>query len=74
MHRSCLVNRVKGAPRTAGDSVLRFVGYCFGWIAFGLGYLWALFDAQNQGWHARIVGTYVFWLDPAARKKKCVTI
>jgi uncharacterized RDD family membrane protein YckC len=66
--------RVNGAPMSAGDSVLRYVGYWISSIILGLGYLWALFDSQSQAWHDKIAGTYVIKVAPDARKRKYVSI
>jgi uncharacterized RDD family membrane protein YckC len=63
------VIRVNGMSLSAGDAVLRFVGYWISSIFFGLGYFWALFDAQSQAWHDKIAGTYVVKVDPAKGKK-----
>lgn len=38
---------------------LRYVGFFISCIAFLLGVIWAAFDAQKQGWHDKIAGTYV---------------
>jgi len=38
---------------------LRFVGFVISCLVFLLGLLWAAFDAQKQGWHDKIAGTYV---------------
>lgn len=66
------VIKANGAPMTAGDSVLRFVGYWISGLFFGLGYLWALWDSESQAWHDKIAGTYVVETEPR-KKKKIVT-
>ena len=38
---------------------LRYVGFFISCAAFLLGVIWAAFDAQKQGWHDKIAGTYV---------------
>lgn len=38
---------------------LRYIGLIVSCIAFFIGVLWVLFDAQKQGWHDKIAGTYV---------------
>ena len=38
---------------------LRFVGFFISCIVFLLGVIWAAYDAQKQGWHDKIAGTYV---------------
>jgi len=53
-----LVRRNGGAP-TPGQATRR---YCFalaGTLAFGAGFLWALFDRDRQFLHDRLVGTRI---------------
>jgi uncharacterized RDD family membrane protein YckC len=38
---------------------LRFIGFFISCIVFLIGVIWAAFDAQKQGWHDKIAGTYV---------------
>ena len=38
---------------------LRYVGFFISCAALLLGVIWAAFDAQKQGWHDKIAGTYV---------------
>src|SRR6185503_18226266 len=38
---------------------LRFIGLVFAMLIFFVGVLWAAFDAQGQGWHDKLAGTYV---------------
>lgn len=48
-----------GTPITFIDALLRnVVGYTLSGI-FALGYIWALFDSEKQGWHDKIAGTTV---------------
>ncbi len=37
-----------------------FIGYSVSIMSFGLGFLWALFDANNEAWHDKIASTRVF--------------
>lgn len=53
------VVKVNGEPLSAGDVVLRYLGYYLNSIAFGLGWLWAMFDENRQGWHDKLAGTIV---------------
>lgn len=39
--------------------VLRYLGYYISVLPFYAGYLWALADERNQGWHDKIAGTVV---------------
>jgi uncharacterized RDD family membrane protein YckC len=50
-----------GSPITMGTAVIRYIGYIVNSIICGLpiGFIWAAFDAQKQGWHDKIAGTYV---------------
>ena len=36
-----------------------FIGYSVSTMSFGLGFLWALFDADNEAWHDKIAATRV---------------
>jgi len=38
---------------------LRYIGLIISCLAFFIGILWVAFDAQKQGWHDKIAGTYV---------------
>jgi len=38
---------------------LRYVGFFISCVVFLIGVIWAAFDAQKQGWHDKIAGTYV---------------
>ena len=38
---------------------IRYVGFVISAIALGIGFIWAAFDANKQGWHDKIAGTYV---------------
>src|SRR5262245_12088066 len=38
---------------------LRYVGFIISCVALFIGVIWAAFDAQKQGWHDKIAGTYV---------------
>lgn len=53
------VVKVNGAPLMTADVVLRVLGYWINGLFFGLGWFWALFDKDRQGWHDKIAGTYV---------------
>ena len=54
------VRRVDGSPVGYGGALLRTLGYLVS-IFFGsfLGFLWALWDKNNQTWHDKIAGTIV---------------
>ncbi len=63
------VIKTDGSPLVGGDVVLRFIGYWVSGVFFGLGFIWAAFDAQSQGWHDKIASTYVVVADEAKKKK-----
>ena len=39
-----------------------------GVFAFGLGYLWAIWDDRNQAWHDKLAGTVVVRADPLKQR------
>jgi uncharacterized RDD family membrane protein YckC len=54
------VVRADGAPLTYKLAALRhLVGYPLAIFAAGLGVVWMLFDARQQGWHDKLAGTIV---------------
>jgi uncharacterized RDD family membrane protein YckC len=57
---SVKVVRQDGEPLTFLRSALRGTfGYWVSGLIFGLGYLWALIDANNEAWHDKIFETWV---------------
>ena len=38
---------------------LRYIGFVISLVVLLIGVIWAAFDAQKQGWHDKIAGTYV---------------
>jgi uncharacterized RDD family membrane protein YckC len=65
------VIKIDGTPLNDGDALLRVFGYYVGQFSLGLGYLWAVFDNNNQGWHDKMANTYVI---VTKAKKKTVRI
>lgn len=53
------VVKTNGAPLTATDAALRYVGYYINTALMMLGWLWAAFDADRQGLHDKLAGTIV---------------
>jgi uncharacterized RDD family membrane protein YckC len=55
------VVKADGSPLTVGGAVVRYIGMLINSIIFGLpiGWIWAAFDANKQGWHDKMAGTYV---------------
>ena len=42
-----------------GKAFIRWIGRVIASIPCGLGYFWAIWDDQHQGWHDKIAGTVV---------------
>ena len=55
------VVKTDGSKLSVGAGVVRYIGMLVNSIIFGLpiGYIWAAFDAEKQGWHDKMAGTYV---------------
>src|SRR5262249_18526033 len=54
------VVRLNGAPMDYQTAFLRqIVGYSVSFIFFGIGMLWSLWDAKQQGWHDKLAQTIV---------------
>lgn len=53
------VIKTNDEPLTAADAILRYVGYYINSFVFMIGWLWALWDGEHQGWHDKIASTYV---------------
>ena len=53
------VVRTDGSPIDIGTAIIRYVGYVISIIPLGLGFMWAGWDSQKQGWHDKLAGTYV---------------
>jgi uncharacterized RDD family membrane protein YckC len=53
------VIKTDGTKITDAEAVLRYVGYLINTPIILLGWLWAMFDGRNQGWHDKIANTYV---------------
>lgn len=41
------------------QSIIRFLGYFISSFFMGIGFVWIIFDKQNQGWHDKLAGTVV---------------
>jgi uncharacterized RDD family membrane protein YckC len=54
-----IVDVATGGTPTIGRLTLRYVGYLVAALPLGLGFLWALWDRQRQGWHDKMAGTLV---------------
>jgi len=53
------VIKVNGEPLQAADVIVRYIGYYINSIVFGIGWFWAIWDKDKQGWHDKLAGTYV---------------
>jgi uncharacterized RDD family membrane protein YckC len=52
------VIKMNGTPIKDSDAVIRYVGYVVNNFFF-IGWAWAFFDDNRQGWHDKIAATYV---------------
>ena len=48
-----------GSKLTWENAILRYLGYILNSLFVGLGFLWALWDKEKQGWHDKLAGAYV---------------
>jgi uncharacterized RDD family membrane protein YckC len=48
---------VDGSVPGFGAATIRFVTACLSWAAFGLGFLWQLWDRERLTWHDRLSRT-----------------
>jgi uncharacterized RDD family membrane protein YckC len=53
------VIRTDGSALTLTQALIRYVGLFVSFICFAIGVIWVAFDADKQGWHDKIAGTYV---------------
>ncbi len=53
------VVKAQGGAISNTDAVIRAIGYHVSAILCGLGYIWAIFDKNNQAWHDKLAKTYV---------------
>ena len=53
------VVKTDGSELTLTDSFLRYVGLILSFLCIFIGVIWVAFDANKQGWHDKIAGTYV---------------
>jgi uncharacterized RDD family membrane protein YckC len=45
--------------RSAGQMVMRYIGYYISTIPLLLGLIWVGIDSRKQGWHDKLAGTVV---------------
>ena len=53
------VVKADGSELSGSDAFIRAIGYHVSSLFLGLGYIWAIFDGNNQTWHDKMAGTYV---------------
>ncbi len=53
------VVRTDGAPLPLQTAVIRYLGLILSFLVILIGVIWVAFDADKQGWHDKIAGTYV---------------
>jgi uncharacterized RDD family membrane protein YckC len=53
------VVKTDGSHLDYAGAFLRYIGFVISCVVILLGVIWAAFDAQEQGWHDKIAGTYV---------------
>jgi uncharacterized RDD family membrane protein YckC len=53
------VVKTDGAYLDYVGAFLRYIGFIVSCAVLLIGVIWAAFDAQKQGWHDKIAGTYV---------------
>jgi uncharacterized RDD family membrane protein YckC len=52
-----------GSNLTGGNAFLRYIGYIISGIVLSIGFIWVAFDRKRQGWHDKIAGTYVIYVE-----------
>lgn len=57
--RLAVVDQSTGELLTAGQAVIRFVGYVVSFAVCYLGVLWVAFDRRSQGWHDKMARSLV---------------
>jgi uncharacterized RDD family membrane protein YckC len=53
------VVRTDGSALTILQAFIRYIGLIVSVACIFIGVIWAAFDANKQGWHDKIAGTYV---------------
>ena len=59
LFRLKVLDAATGHKVTAGQAVLRYLGYYPAMIVFMIGIFWVAFDAKKQGWHDKMAKTVV---------------
>ena len=58
------IMRTEGSPIRFSEAVIRGLSGIFSVGALGLGWFWAIGDAERQAWHDKVAGTYVVSVPP----------
>jgi uncharacterized RDD family membrane protein YckC len=53
------VVRTDGSALTLTQALIRYLGLFVSFLCLFIGVIWVAFDADKQGWHDKIAGTYV---------------
>lgn len=53
------VIKTDGSALPVTGAVIRYVGLLIAFVCLFIGVIWVAFDANKQGWHDKIAGTYV---------------
>ena len=53
------VIRTDGSALTITQALIRYIGLFISFVCLFIGVIWVAFDADKQGWHDKIAGTYV---------------
>lgn len=53
------VIRTDGSALTMTQGLIRYLGLFVSFLCLLIGVIWVAFDADKQGWHDKIAGTYV---------------
>jgi uncharacterized RDD family membrane protein YckC len=53
------VVRTDGSALTITQALIRYIGLFISFVCLFIGVIWVAFDADKQGWHDKIAGTYV---------------
>lgn len=53
-----------GRPLSVAQSLIRYAGYVFATIPFGIGIIWVAFSERKRGWHDMMSGSVVVYREP----------
>ena len=61
------VIRTDGSDLGLVQALIRWAGLLLSFMIVCIGVIWVAFDADKQGWHDKIAGTYVIRVEPRRR-------